>query len=86
MCLQIIYIWYVCKQELALNNLQWLIYYKTKPTFSSSCEQKTRNFFCEILSAFKTYIEHLKSVFLLCFFIDIYICLFKDNVNFSQKK
>ena len=32
MCLQIIYLIYVYKENLALNNLQWLIYHKTNPT------------------------------------------------------
>ena len=31
MCLQIIYLIYMYKQDLALNNLQWLICHKTKP-------------------------------------------------------
>ena len=39
MCLQItytLYIYiYICKQDLALNNLQWLIYHKTEPSFKS---------------------------------------------------
>ena len=30
-CLQIIYIQYICIENLALNNLQWLICHKTKP-------------------------------------------------------
>ena len=30
MCLEIIYLQYIYKQDLALNNLQWLICYKTK--------------------------------------------------------
>ena len=25
------YIWYICIEDLELNNLQWLIYDKTKP-------------------------------------------------------
>ena len=29
--LQIIYLIYMCKVDLALNNLQWLIYHKTQP-------------------------------------------------------
>ena len=28
---QILYIWYMYKKDLALNNLQWLICHKTKP-------------------------------------------------------
>ena len=33
LCLQIIYIYliYIYKIDLALNNLEWLIYHKTKP-------------------------------------------------------
>ena len=31
MCLAIIYLLYMFKKDLAINNLQWLIYYKTKP-------------------------------------------------------
>ena len=32
MCLQIIYLIYMYKQDLALDNQQWLICHKTKPT------------------------------------------------------
>ena len=32
MCLQIIYLIYMYKECLLLNNLQWLICHKTKPT------------------------------------------------------
>ena len=31
MCLEIIYLIYMYKKDLALNKLQWLIYHKTKP-------------------------------------------------------
>ena len=31
MYLEIIYLIYMYKRDLALNNLQWLIYYKPKP-------------------------------------------------------
>ena len=31
MCLEIIHLIYVYKKDLALNNLQWLIFHKTKP-------------------------------------------------------
>ena len=31
MCLEIVYLIYMYKKHLALNNLQWLIWYKTKP-------------------------------------------------------
>ena len=31
MCLQIIYLLYMYKQDLELNNLQWLICHKTQP-------------------------------------------------------
>ena len=31
MCLEIIYIIYIYKEDLALNNLQWLIYHKAQP-------------------------------------------------------
>ena len=31
MCLEIIYLIYTYKKDLALNNLQWLICHKTKP-------------------------------------------------------
>ena len=31
MCLEIIYLTYMYKDDLALNNLQWLICHKTKP-------------------------------------------------------
>ena len=31
MCLQIIYLIYMNKEDLALNNLQWLICHKTQP-------------------------------------------------------
>ena len=31
MCLQIIYLIYMYKEDLALNNLQWLICHKTQP-------------------------------------------------------
>ena len=31
MCLQIIYLIYMYKEVLALNNLQWLIYHETQP-------------------------------------------------------
>ena len=31
MCLEIIYLIYMYKEDLALNNLQWLIYHKTQP-------------------------------------------------------
>ena len=30
MCLKIIYFIYMYKTDLALNNLQWLVYHKTK--------------------------------------------------------
>ena len=30
MCLEIIYLIYMYKKDLALNNLQWLIYHKNK--------------------------------------------------------
>ena len=32
MCLEIIYLKFMYKKDLALNNLQWLICHKTKPT------------------------------------------------------
>ena len=35
MCLQIIYLIYTYKEDLVLNNLQWLICHKTKPNESS---------------------------------------------------
>ena len=41
MCLQIIYLIYMYKQDLALNTLQWLICHKTKPNpinFAQSTE------------------------------------------------
>ena len=31
MCLKILYSMYMYKKDLALNNLQWLIYHKTQP-------------------------------------------------------
>ena len=31
MCLEIIYLMYMFKKDLGLNNLQWLICHKTKP-------------------------------------------------------
>ena len=31
MCLEIIYLIYMYKKDLELNNLQWFIYHKTKP-------------------------------------------------------
>ena len=31
MCLEIIYLIYMYKNDLVLNNLQWFIYHKTKP-------------------------------------------------------
>ena len=47
MCLQILYIFpiyiyiyiYMYKQDLALDNLQWLLYYKTKPNRSKPASQ-----------------------------------------------
>ena len=30
MCLEVTYFMYICKKDLALNNLQWLIYHKTQ--------------------------------------------------------
>ena len=30
MCLQIIYLIYMYKEDLALNNLQWFLYHKTQ--------------------------------------------------------
>ena len=35
MCLEIIYLIYMYKKDLALNNLQWLIYHKTKQNLST---------------------------------------------------
>ena len=35
-CIQIIYLVYLYKQDLALNSLQGLIYYKTKPNQNKS--------------------------------------------------
>ena len=35
MCLEIVYLMYMYKKDLALNNLQWLICYKIKPSFGS---------------------------------------------------
>ena len=35
MCLEIIYLIYMYKENLALNNLQWLIYHETKQTKST---------------------------------------------------
>ena len=34
MCLEIIYLIYMYKKDLSLNNQQWLIYHKTKPNQS----------------------------------------------------
>ena len=31
MCLEIVYLIYMYKKDLALNNIQWLIYHKTQP-------------------------------------------------------
>ena len=31
MCLEIIYLIYIYKKDLALNILQWLVYHKTQP-------------------------------------------------------
>ena len=46
MCLQIIYIWYMYKEDLALNNQQGLIYHKTHQTISTKStklQKKTWN-------------------------------------------
>ena len=37
MCLEIIYLIYTYKNDLALNNLQWLIYHKTKLDQAKLC-------------------------------------------------
>ena len=36
MCLEIIYLIYMSKEDLLLNNLQWLICHKTKPKQTKS--------------------------------------------------
>ena len=36
MCLEIIYLIYMYKKDMALNNQQWLIYHKTKPNLTFS--------------------------------------------------
>ena len=36
MCLEVIYLICMYKKDLALNNLQWLIYHKTKPNKNKS--------------------------------------------------
>ena len=36
MCLEIIYLMYMYKKDLALNNLQWLIRHKSKPNQTKS--------------------------------------------------
>ena len=36
MCLEIIYLIYMHLKDLALNNLQWLIYHKTKPNHTKT--------------------------------------------------
>ena len=38
MCLQIKYLIYMYKQDVALNNLQWLIYHQTKPNQTKKCK------------------------------------------------
>ena len=42
MCLKIIYLIYMYKKDLALNNLQWLICHKTKP---NQANQKSPRFY-----------------------------------------
>ena len=42
MCLEIIYLIYVCKKDLTLNNLLWLICHKTKPNLSEISHSKVR--------------------------------------------
>ena len=37
MCLQIIFVKYVYKEDLALSNLQWLICYKTQSNQTKAC-------------------------------------------------
>ena len=48
MCLQIIYLIYIYKKDLALNNLQWLICHKNKPN------QKKQNLSMTINCKFKS--------------------------------
>ena len=42
MCLEIVYLRYMYKKDLAFNNLQWLIFYQTKlkETHNLSCKPK----------------------------------------------
>ena len=40
MCLQIIYIWYMFKQDLVLNCLRWLICNKTQPKQTNQIMQR----------------------------------------------
>ena len=61
MCLEIKYLIYKYKKDLALNDLQWLIYYKTKPNQTNyskvrwqlrwELQKDTASYFKQILEA-----------------------------------
>ena len=43
MCLQIVYLIYMYLKDLALNDLQWLMYHKTKPNQTKPNQTKNLN-------------------------------------------
>ena len=86
MCLQIIYLLYIYKKDLALNYLQWLICHKTKPDQSNlkSCTlwQKSGFFFFKK----KMCISDIKIWYFISSNIFKCICLFCYRIYAKKKK